>query len=172
MGTGSMPDGVLSAGAALTKITKLFKGEKHKPSLVTKMSFSGYFKKIPNPRTPFDWLSVNEKNVDDYIADPLCGFGFTCNGYLTLFELMKRMQNVSNVDAVPRELPLLFVSGEDDPVGAYGEGVKEAFETYKKSGVRDLTMKLYPGDRHEILNEDDKEKVKEDILEWITARLP
>ena len=72
---------------------------------------------------------------------------------------------------MPKNLPLFFVVGEEDPVGNYGEGVKTAAESYKNAGVRDITVKLYPGDRHEILNEDDREVVKEDILEWITARL-
>ncbi len=171
MGTGSMPGSVLGFGSFLTRVTALFKGEKCKPSLIRNMSFGGYFKRIPNRRTDCDWLSVNEKNVDDYIADPKCGFGFTANGYLALFELMKRMQKDVNVDAVPKDLPLLFVSGEDDPVGAYGEGVKQAADSYKIAGVRDITVKLYKGDRHEILNEDDKETVKEDILKWITDRL-
>ena len=136
-----------------------------------KMSFGSYCKKIENPRTSYDWLSVNSENVDKYIADPMCGFGFTANGYLALLELIKRMQKGTNLEAVPKDLPLLFVAGEEDPVGNYGEGVKTAVESYKNAGVRDITMKLYPGDRHEILNEDDRDVVKEDILEWITARL-
>ena len=84
---------------------------------------------------------------------------------------MRRMSNEVNVDAVPKDLPLLFVAGEDAPVGEYGEGVKASAEGYKAAGVRDVTVKLYPGDRHEILNEDDKDKVKEDILEWIKTHL-
>ncbi|MBP8969948.1 MAG: alpha/beta fold hydrolase, partial [Lachnospiraceae bacterium] len=171
MGTGHQSMGAVNAGTALTKLTALFKGQKCVPALVTRMSFGGYLKKIPNPRTSFDWLSANEKNVDDYIADPDCGFDFTANGYLALFELIRRMQKDVNIDAVPKDLPLFFVAGEDDPVGMYGEGVKAAAETYKAAGVRDITVKLYPGDRHEILNEDNKQTVKEDILEWITARL-
>ena len=171
MGTGSTPGSVLNLGTFLSKVTGLFKGEKSKAKLISSMGFGGYFKKIPERRTDYDWLSANEKNVDAYIADPKCGFGFTANGYLALFELMKRMQKDVNVDAVPKDLPLYFVSGEDDPVGNYGEGVKQAAETYKNAGVRDVTVKLYKGDRHEILNEDDKETVKEDILKWITDRL-
>ncbi len=171
MGTGQPGLGAVNAGVALAKLTALFKGPKCIPALVTKISFGGYTARIPNPRTPYDWLSVNEKNVDDYIADPDCGFGFTAGGYLGMFELIKRMEKDVNIDAVPKDLPLLFVSGEEDPVGEYGEGVKAASETYKAAGLRDITVKLYPGDRHEILNEDNKQTVKEDILEWITERL-
>jgi alpha-beta hydrolase superfamily lysophospholipase len=172
MGTGGLSDSLLGVGSFLAKTTALFKGEKAKPTLIRNLSFSGYFKKIPEKRTDCDWLSANEKNVDAYIADPKCGFGFTANGYLALFELMKRMQKEDNVAAVPKDLPLLFVSGTEDPVGDYGEGVKAAVSTYENAGVKDITVRFYEGDRHEILNEDDKETVKEDILEWITARLP
>ncbi len=171
MGTGSTPGALLFAGRTVAKMTSLFKGSKCKSSFMDKMSFGSYCKKIENPRTSYDWLSVNSENVDKYIADPMCGFGFTANGYLALLELIKRMQKGTNLEAVPKDLPLLFVAGEEDPVGNYGEGVKTAVESYKNAGVRDITMKLYPGDRHEILNEDDRDVVKEDILEWITARL-
>ncbi len=171
MGTGRMSGAVLGMGTALTGLIAAFRGDKHKSSAITKMSFGSYCKRISNPRTPYDWLSVNQKNVDDYIADPMCGFGFTTNGYLALFELMRRMQKDVNVDAVPKDLPLFFVAGEEDPVGEYGAGVRAAAEGYKAAGVRDVEVKLYPSLRHEILNEDDKQKVKEDILEWITARL-
>ncbi len=171
MGTGRMNGAVLNAGTALTKLISVFRGDKFKSKMITKMSFGSYCSRIESPRTPYDWLSVNEKNVDDYIADPMCGFGFTTGGYLALFELMRRMSKDVNVDAVPKDLPLFFVAGEDDPVGEYGEGVKASAEGYKAAGVRDVTVKLYPSCRHEILNDNDKEKVKEDILEWITARL-
>mgnify|MGYP002852767807 CR=1 FL=1 len=171
MGTGRMAVGVLNAGTFLTKLISLFRGDKFKSSMITKMSFGSYCKRIANPRTPYDWLSVNEKNVDDYIADPMCGFGFTTNGYLALFELMRRMNKEVNVDAVPKDLPLLFVAGEEDPVGEYGEGVEASADGYRAAGVRDVTVKLYPSCRHEILNEDDKEIVKEDILEWIREHL-
>lgn len=171
MGTGSTPGALLFAGRTVAKLISLFKGSKCKSSFMDKMSFGSYCKRIDNPKTPYDWLSVNSENVDKYIADPMCGFGFTAGGYLALFELIKRMQKGTNLEAVPKNLPLLFVAGEEDPVGNYGEGVKTAVESYKNAGVRDITMKLYPGDRHEILNEDDRDVVKEDILEWITARL-
>ena len=171
MGTGTTPGGLVFAGSTIAKMTALFKGSKAKSPLMAKMSFGSYCKKIESPRTSYDWLSVNSENVDKYIADPMCGFGFTANGYITLMELIKRMQKQGNIEAVPKNLPLFFVAGEEDPVGNYGEGVKTAAESYKNAGVRDITVKLYPGDRHEILNEDDREVVKEDILEWITARL-
>lgn len=171
MGTGTTGGALVAAGSAAAKLTAAFKGAKYKSPMLTKMSFGSYCKRISSPRTPYDWLSVNEKNVDDYIADPMCGFGFTANGFITLLELIKRMQNGANIEAVPKDLPLLFVAGEEDPVGNYGDGVRTAVESYKNAGVRDITVKLYPGDRHEILNEADREVVKEDILEWIMTRL-
>ena len=71
----------------------------------------------------------------------------------------------------PKNLPLLFVAGEDDPVGNYGAGVKSACESYRRAGVRDITCRLYPGDRHEILNELDRDKVYKDIFKWIKAKM-
>ena len=129
------------------------------------------FKHIPNPRTLFDWLSVNEENVDKYIEDPDCGFLFTVNGFRTLFELIGRLLDKKNLAKVPADLPLYFVAGEEDPVGDYGKGVKKAADSLKAAGVKDITLKLYPGLRHEILNETEKETVKEGIYDWLAQRL-
>ena len=76
-----------------------------------------------------------------------------------------------NVDKIPKKLPIFIVSGDDDPVGDLGEGVKHVYDMFKKSGKEDLTYKLYEGYRHEILNEIGKEKVYADILAWTNVRI-
>ena len=171
MGTGQPPKAAVSAGALMAATQSKIMGPKSIGKKLAAMSFAGYFKRIPDKKTDLDWLSVNEENVQKYIADPLCGQPFTANGYVTLFELVRRMEEQENVDKVPKKLHVLFVAGGDDPVGSYGEGVNEAAGELKKAQVEDVTVKLYPGDRHEILNEDDKETVKSDIYEWVKARI-
>jgi alpha-beta hydrolase superfamily lysophospholipase len=109
--------------------------------------------------------------VDKYLMDPLCGFIFPVNGFQTLFELIDRLQDPKNLQNVPKNLPLLIVSGEEDPVGDYGMGPKLTLESLQKYGVEDVTLKLYPGLRHEILNEDAREEVKEDLYQWMMSKI-
>jgi alpha-beta hydrolase superfamily lysophospholipase len=171
MGTGNQTKPLIAVSKCVAGIQKLIYGDKHPALFINNLAFSGYNKRIENPRTPFDWLSVNKENVDRYLEDPDCGFLFTVNGFRTLFELISRLLSKKNLQKVPADLPIFFVSGAEDPVGEYGKGVLKAKQALEKVGVKDITLKLYPGLRHEILNEDEKETVKEDIYEWLTKRL-
>lgn len=171
MGTGYISGALLGVGCFLARTIALFRGWEYKSPLLRKISHGAYLNRIENSRTEFDWLSVNEENVDCYVADPLCGFGFTVNGYYTLFTFIKRAQSSSWRKKVPKQLPMYFVAGTEDPVGNYGEGVKKAFSLYQKVGIRNLSMKLYEKNRHEILQEKNKEQVTQDIYAWITEHL-
>ena len=167
MGTGSQPPQTLKAAKAMAKTIGMAKGEKHRSNMMLKLAFGSYNKRIKPERTPYDWLSVNTENVDRYMEDPLCGFPFTINGYKTLFDVISFIQDEANIRKIPKDLPMLFVSGEEDPVGGYGADVKAVAERYINEGAERVAVKLYPGDRHEILNERDYETVHEDILKFV-----
>lgn len=171
MGTGMEKKPAVTFVRGLTKCIKLFRGEKHLSPTLDKLVMGAYNKRIENPRTESDWLSKDEEIVNQYRIDPLCGFPFTVNGYEALFELLNRLYKQENLSKLPTELPVLMVSGEEDPVGAYGEGVKAACESLKASGMKKVELKLYPGDRHEILNESDRQQVMEDIAAWLQSAL-
>lgn len=167
MGTGSQPAASLGAGKILTSAIALFKGWHYRSSLIRNIAFGSYGKRIPNPQSEHDWISVNAENVKRYEEDPLCGFGFTLNGYHTLFTFISRCQSKGYRKQIPQKLPLLLTAGAQDPVGAYGAGVRKAYESYKAQGIRDVEIRLYENDRHEILNENDKDVVSKDIYDWI-----
>ncbi len=167
MGTGVQPPIVLAMGKMLTKLILLFKGPKYVSKFINRIAFGSYNKKISNLRTASDWLSLNEENVDRYNADPLCGFVFTTNGYLTLFNLIGGAQDKSKLENIPKALPILFVAGKEDPVGNYGKGVQQTYDTYKGLGITKIEIKLYENLRHEILNEKEADVVMEDIYQWI-----
>ncbi len=171
MGTGFAPGIALGVGQFLSRTIALFRGWEYKSKLLRKISFDSYLSRIENPRTEQDWLSVNQENVDSYIADPLCGFGFTVNGYYALYTFIKRAQAASWRKKVPKQLPMFFVAGAEDPVGNYGTGVKKAFSLYQKVGICNMSMKLYENMRHEILQEKNKEQVAQDIYAWIAEHL-
>ena len=172
VGTGMQSSGLIFASKAMAGIQKLFCGSKHVSHFIDKAAFGGYNKRIDSPRTSSDWLSRNTDNVDRYIADELCGFTFTVNGFQTLFELIRRLQKQENLEKVPQNLPILMVSGAEDPVGDYGKGVHKACNSLKRAGVKNITVKLYENDRHELLNEDDAETAMEDIWQWICKEIP
>lgn len=171
MGTGMQSKPALMFALALTALQGLFFGSKHVSKLVNTVSFSAYNKQIKSPKTPYDWLSGNEDNVRKYIKDPLCGFIFTVNGFRTLFKLIYNLHDKEKLQKMPMNLPVFFVAGTDDPVGNYGKGVEQVYRSFKGIGMNNVQMKLYPGDRHEILNESDKENVYGDIYRWILQRL-
>lgn len=171
-GTASMPGPVIVAAKAVAGLQKLFQGDKHVSKLLDKMAFGAYNKKIQEANTGFDWLATDESVVEKYVQDSLCGFTFTVNGFRTLFELLSRLNKVENLQKMPKELPVFFIAGEEDPVGDYGNGVKKVYEDFTDClGMKNVALKLYAGDRHEILNELDKQQVFEDIYPWIVERV-
>lgn len=166
-GTASQPSLVTKPGLLLLHLIGLFKGKMCRSPLASKLVNGDCNGRIPQKRTEFDWLTRDEEIVDRYIADEACGYLFTINGYLTLVKSVDRL-NVKNLLAqMPKDLPVLFLSGEEDPVGNYGAGVKRAYEQFLKAGMRKTEMKLYPHFRHEILNEIGKEEVYEDVLAFL-----
>lgn len=169
MGTGNQSKALLGVSKVLVGLTGFFCGEKHVAKFINKLAFGTYNRAIEDAKTNVDWLTKDEAIVDKYIADERCGFAFTVNGFRGLFELIYRLQKPKNLVTIPKKIPVFFVSGEEDPVGDYGEGVIGAKNDLVRAGLENVSMKLYPGDRHEILNETDKDIVYQDIYEWLES---
>ena len=169
MGTGNQSKALLGASKVLVGLTGFFCGEKHVAKFINKLAFGTFNRAIEDVKTNVDWLTKDEAIVDKYIADERCGFTFTVNGFRGLFELIYRLHKPKNLVTIPKKIPVFFVSGEEDPVGDYGEGVIGAKNDLVRAGLENVSMKLYPGDRHEILNETDKDIVYQDIYEWLEA---
>ncbi len=170
-GTGSQPGRLVKVSKALATLQGALLGQKHTAKLIDKMAFGSYNRRIPDARTPFDWLCSDPRVVDAYMADELCGFTFTVNGFKTLFTLLDRLNQEENLWAMPDDLPVHFIAGDMDPVGNYGEGVRKAYEDFVKAGMERVSIKLYPGGRHELLNERNRQQVYEDLYPWIMERV-
>lgn len=147
------------------------KGSRHRSKFIDKIAFGAYNNKITNPKTSFDWLSADSAIVDKYIADKYCGYLFTAAGYRDLFTVLDRVSGKDWFNAVNKNLPILVTSGEEDPVGLYGKGIKQVYNDLKLADVKDVTLKLYGGMRHEILNEVDRHRVYEDIAAWALSKI-
>ncbi len=171
VGTGMQSKPTLIAARMLAGFQRIFCGSKHASELLNAAAFGAYNKRIDSRRTLFDWLSRNEENVQSYIQDLLCGFTFTINGFQTLFQLIWNLHDEKRLQEMPKCLPVLFLSGEEDPVGNYGRSVKQVYESFLRVGLGNVQIKLYPGDRHEILNEVDRADVYADVYRWILQRI-
>ena len=171
MGTGMAPKAACNFGMTLCKTMAVFKGWEYRSNLVNGIVNGSNMKGIENPRTSADWLTKDDSIVDWYLKEPRCTFVFTLNGFYNMFKGISRLYDADLINKVEKRLPVLFVSGACDPVGEYGAGVERSYKTLKDAGMIDVSMKLYPNDRHEILNETDKEEVYKDLYDWLYAKL-
>jgi alpha-beta hydrolase superfamily lysophospholipase len=162
MGTGWQPDIVLRSGMFVAQMQGLNKIGKHSKMIDT-MSFGQYLKKIPDARTISDWLSKDNDIVDRYRQDPYCTFHFTPNAYFHMFSGMLKAHDKKRMRNLPEGMPLLLTSGAEDPVGNWGEGVRKAYQVYVENSPCAVDIRLYEDDRHEILNETDREDVFRDL---------
>lgn len=166
VGTGDQPDIAVNGGKVICRLLAAFKGWEYRSAFVNNLSIGNYEKKLGKA-----WISRNEDNVKAYTADSLCSFMFTLNGFYNLFDGISKMNKQEKSGNIRKELPMFFVAGEEDLVGNCGKAVKNVYHKYKSQGAKDVSIKLYPEDRHEILNENDKAVVFEDILSWIKSKM-
>ena len=172
MGTGWQPKAVIAGGMAVAKAVGAVVGENGTSDLVTNLAFGAYNKLFAPNRTSCDWLSADEDNVDAYMADPLCGADATVGLFRQMLSGIRFNQKLSNLRQMDPRIPVLFVAGEKDPVGDCGNGVRRTYQEFRRAGVQDCTLKLYPGLRHEILNEKaQQQQIFEDIGQWLTSKL-
>ena len=137
---------------------------------VNKIAFAGNNKPFAPGRTGFEWLSRDEKEVDKYVDDPFCGFTFTGSAFADFFGGLIALTDEKRLASMPKELPVYFMSGDQDPVGQMGEGVKQVAEQFRRAGMQHLTVKLYQGARHELLNEINRDEVTQDLIAWLDSR--
>ena len=136
-----------------------------------RLATGAYNRRIENPVNRSAWLSRDEKVCREFEADPLSNFPFTAAGYRDLFTGLLEISSPQWAQGVPKDLPILLIAGEEDPVGDYGRGPRQVEGWLGQAGVSDLTLKLYPGMRHEVLNELGREQVYGDVLDWLLQRL-
>lgn len=143
------------------------KGETTPSPALEKMMFGAYNRRVEHPRTPSDWLTRDKAVVDAYRADPLCGFTPSAGLVRDLLTGLMYIENPENLQKMDKKLPVLFIAGGDDPVGAYGKGVEKAAQAFRQAGQEQVKCRIYPLGRHEILNEINREEVYQDTAAWI-----
>ena len=175
---GELLDGVILVGTSggrfgsgfgvwLSKRIAGLHNDRYISRLLTHLSMGAFNRRFKSDNDENAWISREVENRRKYAANPLCTFTFTASGYRDLFTLLHEVSAKDWAGRVPKELPVLLLSGTDDPVGNYGKGVQKVFRRLRNAGVKDVSIKLYEGDRHEILNEADREQVYADVLAFI-----
>lgn len=169
-GTGWQP--AFALPALIKVMDGICKKNETKPSeSLQKLIFGSYNHKVEHPRTEYDWLTRDAKIVDEYIAHPLCGFTASAGLLRDMIKGIHFIEQKENLKNMNKQLPVFFIAGGDDPVGSYGKGVYTAAEEFKKAGMEDVSIRIYPMGRHEILNEINRKDVYQDVLRWIEKHL-
>ena len=163
------PNPAAAAGILISKAVAAVKGDHYRSKLIDSIAFGSYNKRTPG-RTAFDWLSRDEFQVDKYIADPYCGFLFTAYGYRDMMSLLSYVSSKAWFQNFDKQLPVLLIAGADDPVGPYGDGVRKVKAMLEEAGKNNITMHIYEGGRHEILNESALfDTVCRDVIDWANS---
>ena len=170
-GTGNQGAALVNGGLFMGNLVTGLKGAHHYSKFLNNLAFGSYNKIYDNPKTEYDWLSRDEANVQKYIDDPLCGFIPSCRLFRDMMTGVKFITNKKNLTAMNKDMPVYFMSGDMDPVGECGKGVQKAYNNFLEAGMKDVSIKLYPGGRHEMLNEINKDEVYTDILAWLGSKI-
>ena len=157
---------IMGSGAEAVEETRI--GSRMPDHLLNKLSFGSYNKRFAPVRTGLEWLTRDESEVQKYIDDPLCGFVCSSQFFIDLITLIEKANDKDEAKEIGSDLPMLIVSGDADPVGGYGKGVLKAADMYRSAGVREVKVRLFHDDRHEILNELDKMDVYDYIGSYLT----
>lgn len=167
----SGPNPGAAAGIVVAKLIAKIKGTHYRSKLIDSMAFGAYNKRFEG-RTNFDWLSRDQYQVDKYIADDLCGFLFTAYGYRDMFSLLNSVSSKDWFENYSKKLPVLIISGAEDPVGNYSKGVQQVYDGLKNAGKTNITMHLYENGRHEILNEEACfNQICSDVISWAESNI-
>ncbi|MCR5663900.1 MAG: lysophospholipase [Oscillospiraceae bacterium] len=171
-GTGHQLPPMVNAGCFMANTAVKLFGPRKVGKTLNQVAFGSYNKGYEKVRTACDWLNRDEKEVDKYVNDPLCGFVPSVSMFRDMMNGIKAITDPANIARMNKKTPVLFISGGSDPVGENGAGVERAYKAFCDAGLEDVKMKLYPGARHEILLELNHDEVFADVLGWINEKLP
>jgi len=151
----------------LVEVKKIFQGERHRSKMLQRLALKKNNQKFKNDRSDNSWICSDKTTVEVYEHNDLCGFTFTINGFKNLFKLLKRTYNKKGWKVQNKDLPILFIAGSDDPIIGNKDKWLNSQDFMKRLGYKNVIGKLYPGLRHEILNEKSNEEIYKDILNFI-----
>ena len=169
MGTGQISPIAIKLAKMMANSEAKKVGEDHSTKQIHDLTFGTYNKIFAPNKTEYDWLCANEDALNDYINDPSRGGDFSAGLFREMLNGMLYSSKIKNINKMDKNIPILLISGDKDPVGDCGKGVIKSYKAFQKAKVKKIDIKLYSNDRHDILHEKDKDKIYNDILEWINT---
>jgi len=170
-GTGMLSKFLVYAMGIVVNVLISVYGEYHVSGLMQKLAFGSYLNRVSNPQTQSDWITTDKERLQEFLDDPLCGFTLTLNGFKGLKELITGLHDRDKAADMKKDLPMYFIFGDEDPVGDYGKSAYQSCRFYKELGMKNVSNRVYPGKRHELLNEDIRNEVMQDVFEWIRKEI-
>lgn len=171
VGTGQIAPIKIKIAKFIAKSEAKKHGEDNPTPMIKSLSFDNYNKLFKPNRTDYDWLCLSKTSLDKYIKDEKRGKELSAGLFREMLSGMEYTGNLENIKKMNKDIPIIFLSGEMDPVGEKGKSVKKAYDYFKKAGIKDVSMKLYKDLRHDILHEDNAEQIYQDILEFINEKV-
>ena len=165
-GSNGKPPAIATLGRLIAREERLRLGKRGKSALILQLWFGEFNKPFKPARTDFDWLSRDERQVDAFVADPLCGFPFTTQLAIDVLDALPYVTSQKSLATIRKDMAVYVFSGERDPVGA---NIKGLIQDLKAAGFTQLTTRLYPGARHETLNETNRDEVTRDLIAWLAG---
>ncbi|MCB2293046.1 alpha/beta hydrolase [Clostridium algoriphilum] len=162
---------IIDIGRIIAKVEIKRIGRCAKSILLNKLMFGRNNNSFNQSRTAFDWLSRDNKEIDEFVDDPYCGSIFTAGFFYDFLGGLKGIESMAEIKNVPKNLPIYIFAGDKDPIGKNGVGVLRLVKTYNKQGIKDLVYKIYKDGRHEMLHETNKEEVFMDVVKWINMHI-
>lgn len=166
-GTGNGQGMLGKAAVKIADMACAIGGQETYSPKIQSMMFGSYNKEIPDAKTEYDWLTRDAEEVQRYMDDPYCGYVCTNGFYHELLAGIQQANKSEYIAKMNKTMPVYIFSGDKDPVGSYGKGVEDVKKLFDDAGLQDVTMKLYPGGRHEMLNEINRDEVMADVTEWV-----
>lgn len=171
LGTGQQPESVLKAGLAACRLEQIRLGKRGRSKLLQSLCFGAYNSQFKPNRTESDWVCSVDEVVDAYIADPFCQVMPTVTLMRDMLTGIRFNQQAENLAKMDKTTPVFFLSGDQDPVGSNGKGVRAAYQSFLDAGCSHVRLKLYPGGRHEMLNEHNWQDVYDELLSWFDQQI-
>jgi alpha-beta hydrolase superfamily lysophospholipase len=170
-GSNGKPSPLAAAGRLVARVERRRLGERGKSALIHSLSFESFNKAFKNARTPYDWLSRDEAEVDRYIADARCGFVCSIALWIDLLDALPALAKPESHAKIRKDLPIYVVAGSDDPVSDRTRGLTQLVDAYRRAGLYRVTYRVYEGARHEIFNELNREQVTQDLITWLDRNI-
>ena len=169
-GNGGKPPFIAAIGRAIARAERLRLGKKGTSALIKKLTFDDFNRPFEG-RTDFDWLSRDEEQVNAYAADPLCGYEVSIETWIQLLDAIPSLTTPDHLAAIPKEKPIYILAGSDDTSIGRERGARNLADAHRRAGLRDVTLRIWPGGRHEMLNESNRTEVIADLQQWVEQKL-